>query len=96
MSNEEKSIHVIKFLDKKAGGKSWSEKFLSHGEHKGYRKLLVSSGSTSGVNKIPMQEGYENSLKGGADLNNRFAGKLNNFADEFLICPLIQIPQWER
>ena len=56
MSNKEKSICIVEFSDKKADGQSWSEKFLSHGKCKDYKKPLVSSTSISGVHKIPMQK----------------------------------------
>ena len=60
MSNEEKSICIMVFLGKKADWKSWSKKFLLHGKQKGYKKLLISSGSMSDVDKIPTQNDYEN------------------------------------
>ena len=56
MSNEEKSIQIIIYLYKKIDWDSWSEKFLSCGKQRGYKKLLVSNGSTSGVDKIPTQD----------------------------------------
>ena len=56
MSNKEKSIRFIEFSGKKTDWDSWSEKFLSHGKQKGYQKLLVSNGSTPGVDKIPTQD----------------------------------------
>ena len=62
MSNEEKSIHIIEFLGTKDDCESWFKKFLLHGKHKGYKRLLVSSGSLSGVDKIPIQERYENAV----------------------------------
>ena len=37
----------------------------------GYKKLLVSSGSKSGVEKIPTQEYYENALEGDMDLEKK-------------------------
>ena len=54
-SSKEKSIHTIEFSDKKADWESWSQKFFLHGEFKGCKKLLVSSGSMSGVDQIHMQ-----------------------------------------
>ena len=56
MSNKEKSICIIEFLGKKTDGESWSKKFPLHGKQKGYKKLLVISGSTSGMDKIPTQD----------------------------------------
>ena len=64
-----KIICIIEFLGKKADWENWLKKFLSYVKHNDYIMLLVSSGSTSGVDKIPMQEEYENALKGNADLN---------------------------
>ena len=70
MSNEEKFIHMTEFFGKKADGESWSEKFLSHRKWKGYKKLL-SSGSTSDVDKIPTQNEYENVLESDKDLDKK-------------------------
>ena len=64
MSNEEESIYIIEFLGKNIDQESWSEKLLSCGNHKGYKKLWVSSGSISGVDKTPAQREYKNALKG--------------------------------
>ena len=69
MSNEEKSIHIIEFSGKKVNRNSCSEKFLSHGKQKGDKKLLMSTGSTPGVDNIPTQEEYEDALNGNEDLN---------------------------
>ena len=55
MSNEEKSIQNIEFW-----WESWSEKLLLCGKQKGYKKLLVSSGFTSGMDKISTKDEYEN------------------------------------
>ena len=86
MLNEEKSIHVIEFLGKEADQESWSEKFLSHGKHKGYKKLL-SSGSMSGMDTIPTQDKYGNALKGYMDLTKEIGrlGELNELAYKDLI-----------
>ena len=65
MSNEEKSIHIIKFWERKLIGK----KFLFHGKWKGCKKLLVSTGATPGVDKITKQEEYESALEGNGDIN---------------------------
>ena len=54
MSNEERSICIIEFLGKTADWESWYKKVLLHGQHKGEKKLLVSSGSMSGIDKNPM------------------------------------------
>ena len=87
MSNEEKSIHIIEFSGKKTDRDSWSEKFLWHGKWKGYKKFLVSTGITPGVDKIPMQEEYENALEGDDDLDKKIVklGELNELAYEDLI-----------
>ena len=87
MSNKEKSICIIEFSGKKTDWDSWSKKFLSHGKWKGYKKLLVSIGTTPGVNKIPTQEEFENALEGNEDLNKKIVklGELNELAYEDLI-----------
>ena len=64
MSNEQKSIHIIEFLGKKTNGDSWSEKFLLHEKQKGYKRLLMSNQSMSGVDKIPTQDEYKNAMEG--------------------------------
>ena len=69
MSNEEQSIHIIEFLSEKADWESWLMKFISHGKCKGYKKLLVSIVSMSFVNKVPLQEEYDNALEGDMDIN---------------------------
>ena len=71
MSNEEKSIHIIEFSGKKTDWDSWSEKFLLHGKWKGYKKLLVSTGTTPGVDKIPTQEEFDSALEGDDDLDKK-------------------------
>ena len=55
--------------------------------HKGYEKLLVTSGSMSGVDTIPMQVEYENALKGNADLNRNIIklGKFNELAYDLIL-----------
>ena len=87
MSKKEKSICTIEFLGKKADWKSWSEKFLSCGKQKGYMMLLVISGSTSGMDKIPTQDKNKNALEGDIDLNKKIIkfGELNELAHEDLI-----------
>ena len=86
-SNEEESIRIIELSGKKTDLDSWSEKFLSRGKHKGYKKLLVSTSATPGVNKIPMQGEYENALEGDEDLDKRIVklGELNKLVYEDLI-----------
>ena len=69
MSNKEKSIHNIEFLRNKTDWDSWSKKFISHGKQKGHKKLLVSTGTTPGVDKIPTQDEQESTLEGNEDLN---------------------------
>ena len=58
-----------------------------HGKLKGYKKLLVSTGSAPGMDKIPTQEEYENALEGDDDLNKKIIklGELNELAYEDLI-----------
>ncbi len=41
MTAEEKGFHIIKFSDKKSNQKSRPVKFLSYGNQRGYKKLLV-------------------------------------------------------
>ena len=60
MLNNKNSISITELLGKKAYWESWSERFLSCGKHKGNKKLLVSSGSPSGLDKISTQDEYEN------------------------------------
>ena len=55
MSNKEKSIRIIECYEKKTDWDSWSKKFFLHGKWKGYKKLLVSTSTTPGVDKIPTQ-----------------------------------------
>ena len=87
ISNREKSIHIIDFMGKKAEWESWSEIFISHGKHKGYKKLLVSSRSMLGMDKIPTQDKYENALIGNIDLDKKILklSELNKLAYEDLI-----------
>ena len=86
MSNEEKSICIIEFLGKKTDC-SWSEKFLFHGKWRGYKKLLVITHTTPGVEKIPTQDEYESVLEGEEDLEKKIVklGELNDLAHEDLI-----------
>ena len=71
MLNEEQSICVIEFLGKKPGWDSWFKKFLLCGKRKGYKKLLVSTGTSPGVDKIPTQDEYESALEGDEDLTKK-------------------------
>ena len=71
MSNEGKSIHIIEVSNKEADWESWSEKFLLHGKGRGYKKLLVSSRSMSGMVKIPTEDEYKNAMEGNADHKKR-------------------------
>ena len=71
MSNKEKNINIIDFLGKKTDWDSWSKKFLLHGQQKGYKKLLVISGSTSDMDKIPTQDEYKNAMEGDIDLDKK-------------------------
>ena len=68
MSNKEKSIRIIEFLGKKTHWDSRSEKVLSLRKWKGYKKLLVSTDTTPGVDKFLMQEEYESALEGDENL----------------------------
>ena len=65
---------------------SWSKKFLWCGKQKGYKKLLVSTGMTPGVDKNPMQE-YDDVLEGDDDLDKKIIklGELNELAYKDLI-----------
>ena len=87
MSNKEKSICIIEFPGKKTDWDSWSEKFLLCGKQKGYKKLLGSTSTTPGVDKIPMQEEYDSALEGHDDLDKKIirSGESNEFAYEDLI-----------
>ena len=78
MSNEEKSILILEFSGKKTD---------LHGKQKGYKKLLVSTGNTPGVDKIPTQEEYKSALEGDKDLDKKIVklGELNELAYEDLI-----------
>ena len=79
MSYKEKSVHITEFLHKKTNWDSWSKKFLLHRKLEGYKKLLVSTGSTPGMDKIPTQEEYEDALKGNEELDKNIIklGELN-------------------
>ena len=68
MSNKKNSFGIIEFLGKKTNWDSWSEKFLLHGKRKGYKKLLVSTGTTPGADKIVTQDEYESALEGNKEL----------------------------
>ena len=70
LSNKETCIYTIAFLGKKVDWESWSEKFLSCGKHKGYKKLLVSNGSMEGVDKIPMHDDNDHA-KGDTALDSK-------------------------
>ena len=64
-----------------------------HIEHK---KLLVSSGSMTGVDKIPIQKEYEIDLKDDVDINKKIVklGELKELSCEDLFFPSITIPLW--
>ena len=57
------------------------------GKWKRYKKPLVSIGSTSDVNKIPMREEYQNAMEGGTDLDKKDIKlhKVNKLAYEDLV-----------
>ena len=82
MSKEEMSILIIELLGKKTDWESWSKKFLLHGMWKVYKKLLVSSGSASGMDIILTQDKNENVLKGNMDLDKKITtlGELKELA----------------
>ena len=67
-----------------------SKKLLSHGKQKGYKKLLVSTGTTPGVDEIPMQEEFDSMLEGHDDLDKKIVklGELNELAYEDLLLSL--------
>ena len=67
MSNKEK-VFIQFFRKENNWGRSYKKFFLCI-KQKGYKKLLVSNGPMSGVDKIPTQDEYENSLEGDMDLN---------------------------
>ena len=56
-------------------------------ESRSYKKLLVSTGTTPGVDKIPTQEEYDEALEGNNNLDKRIVklGELNELAYEDLI-----------
>ena len=58
-----------------------------HGKWKGFKKLLVSTDTTPGVDKSPMQEEYKSALEGDDDVNKKIVklGELNGLAYEDLI-----------
>ena len=59
-----------------------------------YRFFLISSGSNSGVDKIPTVDEYENALKGDMDLDKKIVklGDLNELAYEIKLYPPILAP----
>ena len=65
MSNKGKSFFIIEISGKKTDWESWSKKFFLHGKQKGYKMLLVSSGSIS----VSTQHEYENLLESDMDFN---------------------------
>ena len=77
----------MNFLERKLTGTVGRRSPFLHGKWKGYKKLLVSTGTTPGVDKIPTQEEYENALEGDDDLDKKIVklGELNEPAYEALI-----------
>ena len=59
----------IEFFSKKTQLGKLVQKIPFAYEQKGYKKLLVSSGSTSDMEKISTQDEYENAMEGDMDLN---------------------------
>ena len=55
MTAEVRNLHVIEFPGNESDWKSWSVKFLTHGNQRGYKKLLVGEGKTICVDKVPTQ-----------------------------------------
>ncbi len=50
---------MVAFSGKKSEWKSWSDKFLTCGNRRGYKKLLVGEGKTVGVDKVPTKTEFE-------------------------------------
>ena len=50
----------------------------------GYKKLLVSSGSTSGMDKIPIQDQHENAMEGDMELDKKMKMNLGVKIYQFL------------
>ncbi len=50
---------MIEFSGKRSEWKSWSVKFLAHGNRREYKKLLVAEGKTVGVDKVPTKTEFE-------------------------------------
>ena len=67
-------------------GQLVQEVFL-HGKWKSYKKLLVSTGSMPGVDKIRIQDEYESALEGDGDPDKKIIklGELNKLAYEDII-----------
>ncbi len=59
-----RGLCTIEFKGKKSYWKSWSVKFLAHGNRRSYKKLLVSKGKTVGVDKVPTQTKFEEAVHG--------------------------------
>ena len=64
------------FSGKKVDWECCFEKFISCGKCKVYKKLLVSSESMVGGDKVPMQDVYENALEGDMDLDKKLSNSL--------------------
>ena len=80
-------------MGKKTDWDSWSEEFLLHGKWKGYKRLLVSTHTKSGVKKVLTQEEYENALEGNEDLDKKIVklGELNELAYKDLILSINKV-----
>ena len=78
MSNKEKVFISLNFWAKKNNWESWSKNFLLHGLWEGYKKLLVSNRSMSGIDKIITQDEYQNAMEGETDLDKKVV-KLGEF-----------------
>ena len=96
MSNQGKSIHIIKFWERKLIGTAG----LRHSfcvESKRAIKSNWSVMSTSGVDEIPTQNEEENALEGDTDLDKKIIklGESNKFVYENLMLFRYQFLCWE-
>ncbi len=71
MTSELKTIRVLEFDGKASNWDGWSEKFMSRGKRKGYKKLL------QGKEKIPTNDKYELAVLG----NSKEDEKIKKISD---------------